>query len=235
MAWTASSSGCEQMFSQLKRSPAELACSRKETDRRLAIVVGSDPQFDSIVLEKAKQLYGRYLASGRARATVRQKRMDSGRPCVVQKAASKQAWARRRKEAVDRAAAQEDLCTPQRRPPAELPQSVAKEKAKQEDLLRKRKAEAYIEGTLLDKEVTEELKEEVARRLKVDGANDRLRARKYKDIAGQVAFREAPQTGAWALAQLPSPAYLVDRNAERLLRHAGVPTSCQDSSASHES
>ena len=223
------------MFSQLKRSPAELASSRTETDRRLAIVMGSDSRFDDRITERARELYGKLLPSGRARTSVRKTRIDSGRAGLQDKPESKQAWVRKRKEAVDRAASQESLHTPQRRPcRVELTDSMAKEVAKQDDLLKKRKAEAYLEGTLLEKEITPEVQAEAAQRLKMDGANDKVRAKKYTEVMEKIAFRQSPQTARWALEHLPSPAHILDdgglNGAEvtRKLRAAGVTTSVQD-------
>ena len=144
IAWTTSSSGCEQMFSQLKRSPAELASSRAETDRRLAVVIGSDPLFDQAVLEKARALYGQLLPSGRSRTATRNIRMDAGRR-GQEKAGSKQAWIRKRKEAVDQAAALE-LVTPPRNPPVALPQSLEKEVNRQTALQKKEKLRLSWKG-----------------------------------------------------------------------------------------
>jgi hypothetical protein len=152
VAWTAASSGCEQMFSHLKRSPAELASSRGDTDRRLAVIIGSDPQFDNEIVERAQKLYGKLLRSGRARTSKRQPRLDCRR-VGAEKPESKKSWIRARKKAVDAAAQEQaDIRTPERRPPLELPESLAKEVAKQKDLEKKRKAEAFLEGSLLDSE-----------------------------------------------------------------------------------
>ena len=227
VAFSAASSGCEQNFSQLKRSPAELASSKEDTDRRLAVVIGSDPQFDQHVLGRARELYGSLLPSGRSRESERRPRVDSGRP-GPKKPDSKQAWIRRRREAVAAAARQEEeLHTPQRRPPAELPQSVAKEYAKQDALLKKRKAEAFLEGSLLPKEVAEEDRVEAAKRLKVDAANDKARSQKCKDITAMVKLTQQQQTKQWALCKLAQPVYLVEPGEatnewQKLLRAAGV-------------
>lgn len=230
IAWTTSSSGCEQMFSQLKRSPAELASSRVETDRRLAVVIGSDSTFDPLVLEKARDLYGQLLPSGRSRTSVRNIRMDAGRS-GRQKVGSKQAWIRKRKEAVDRAAALE-LVTPPRQPQVELPQSLEKEANRQEALRKKRKAEAFLEGTLLEKEVTEEVRRDAAQKEKMDAANDRGRAKKFQQVTTQVSSRLEKQTKAWALRALPAPALLLgvraDAECKAKLRAANVSAFVQD-------
>eukprot|EP00435_Cladocopium_sp_Y103_P013688 s4446_g3.t1 len=233
LAWTTSSSGCEQMFSQLKRSPAELASSRAETDRRLAVIVGADPQFDGQVLETARELYGQLLPSGRCRTSVRKTRMDAGR-IGVEKETSKQAWKRKRSEAIHQAAKAEDLHTPQRRPPVELPESLEKEVSKQRALLKKKQAEAYLEGTLLDKEITQEVKDEAAKRLKTDQANDRARAKKFVQITKQLSLRASKQSSQWALAQLPEPGIVLDTSRAskdatlRKLRMAGVTNTTED-------
>lgn len=154
------------MFSHLKRSPAELASSKIDTDRRLAVVIGSDSQFDHEVLERARDMYGKMLRSGRARTQLRETRVDAGR-AGSQKDGSHKGWMRKRKQAVDKAAQEEELRTPQRRrPPVELPESLAKEEAKQKALLRKRKTEAFLEGTLLDSEITDDLKDEAEKERK---------------------------------------------------------------------
>ena len=208
LAWTASSSGCEQMFSCLKRSPAELASSRQDTDRRLAVVVGSDPQFDEVVLEKARELYANMLPSGRSRAASRRPRIDCGRK-GKERSGSKQAWSRARKRAVEKAAEEESkFRTPARRPPVDLPESMAKECAKQREAERKRKAEAYLEKTLLEEEATDEVKADAAKRAKIDAANDRDRHKKFVTINAAVALTQQQQSQKWALTGLPQPAWL---------------------------
>lgn len=136
--------------------------------------------------------------------------MDAGRP-GRERPASKQAWIRKRKEAVDKAAQEEEeLITPQRRqPPEVLAASLEKESRRQVALEKKRKAEALVEGTLLDKEVTQDLEDEARKRCRVDAANDRLRARKFGSINAQLDVRMKKQTQGWALQGLPSPAILL--------------------------
>lgn len=208
LAWTAASSGCEQMFSCLKRSPAEIASSRQDTDRRLAVVVGSDPQFDEVVLVKARELYGSMLPSGRSRTANRQPRIDCGRQ-GKERSTSKQAWIRARKSAVDQAAEEEtELRTPARRPPVELPESMAKESAKQTMAERKRKAEAYQENILLPEEATDEVKADAAKKAKTDAANDKDRHKKFVAVNAAVAISQRPQSQKWALTALLQPAWL---------------------------
>ena len=144
IAWTAASSGCEQMFSHLKRSPAELASSKADTDRRLAVVIGAHQDNDEALLIRARELYSTHLSCGRSRSTIRQARVDRGR-VGKRRPASKQAWVRQRQAAVGAAARQEaELVTPQRRPRAELPESLAKESAKQDALQKKKKSRSLV-------------------------------------------------------------------------------------------
>ena len=132
------------MFSHLKRSPAELASSKTDTDRRLSVVIGSDPQFDDLVVNKARDLYAKLLRSGRCRTSARRLRIDHGRKGVKERPGSKQAWMRARKQAVDKAAQEEaEIRTPLRRPPVELPESLAKEAAKQDQLAKKGKRKLF--------------------------------------------------------------------------------------------
>ena len=114
----------------------------------------------------------------------------------------------------------------------ELPESMAKEVAKQDALLKKRKAEAYLEGTLLAQEVAQGVKDEAAKRLKVHSANDKTRARQYTAIMSRLSFRKLPQSVIWALGNLPSPAYIADRTVSQAatklkLREAAV-TACTE-------
>ena len=232
VAWTASSSGCEQMFSHLKRSPAELASSRQDTDRRLAIVIGSDSQFDDEIIRIGRELYGRLLPSGRCRTSARRPRIDLGRD-GKERVDSKKAWVRKRKAAVDAAAKEEaELRTPQRRPPVELPESLAKEVCRQETLLKKRKAEAFLEGTLLQSEVTEDVRMEAEKRQKTDAANDRDRHRQFVRISTEVQLSQKSQTMQWALQGLPEPAFMLAAFPDRRILHtalqtAGVRAFCQ--------
>ena len=215
------------MFSHLKRSPAELASSKIDTDRRLAVVIGSDSQFDHEVLERARDMYGKMLRSGRARTQLRETRVDAGR-AGSQKDGSHKGWMRKRKQAVDKAAQEEELRTPQRRrPPVELPESLAKEEAKQKALLRKRKTEAFLEGTLLDSEITDDLKDEAEKRKKVDEQNDRQRCKAYAAMAKSVHVAKHGLAARSALQNLPVPAFFLEgitdkTRLENQLRKVGV-------------
>ena len=215
------------MFSHLKRSPAELASSKIDTDRRLAVVIGSDSQFDHEVLERARDMYGKMLRSGRARTQLRETRVDAGR-AGSQKDDSHKGWMRKRKQAVDKAAQEEELRTPERRrPPVELPESLAKEEAKQKALLRKRKTEAFLEGTLLDSEITDDLKDEAEKRKKVDEQNDRQRCKAYAAMAKSVHVAKHGLAARSALQNLPVPAFFLEgitdkTRLENQLRKVGV-------------
>jgi len=233
VAFTASSSGCEQMFSGLKRSPAELASSRLDTDKRLAVVVGGDAQFDGMVVAKARELSGTLLRSGRARSTTRAPRIDRGR-AGLERPDSHRVWLRKRKEAVDKAAQEDqDLCTPHRRPVLALTESLQKEVDKQEALSKKRKAEAFLEGTLLEKDVTDEIRIAAQKKIGLDQANDKQRHKNCVRILQAVEMTQKKQTQAWALRNLPQPALLTQTGNEknilqRALKQAGVSTFVQD-------
>ena len=233
VAFTASSSGCEQMFSGLKRSPAELASSRLDTDKRLAVVVGGDAQFDGMVVANARELYGSLLRSGRSRSTTRTPRMDRGR-AGLERPDSHRAWLRKRKEAVDKAAQEEqDLCTPDRRPVLTLGENLRKEVKRQEELSKKRKAEAFLEGSLLDKEVTNEVRMAAEKKKNLDKANDKQRHKNCLRILQNVELTQKKQTPAWALRNLPQPALLTQTGNEkvilqRALKQAGVSTFVED-------
>jgi hypothetical protein len=56
MAWTSSSSGVEQQFSKVKRSPVELSSSAADTDRRMAIVMGEGSNPMPVGQQLLKQL-----------------------------------------------------------------------------------------------------------------------------------------------------------------------------------
>ena len=59
IAWTASSSGVEQLFSKMKRSPVELASAKDDTDTRMAVVMGQDSMADQEVNFESQRLYWR--------------------------------------------------------------------------------------------------------------------------------------------------------------------------------
>jgi len=151
-----------------------------------------------------------------------------------EKPTSKQAWIRKRKAAVDQAAQEEELCTPPKRPSLELPESLAKEQSKQRALQMKRKAEAYLEGTLVAKEATQEVKDAAEMKQKIDGGNDRDRARKFADASAKLAVRQNKQDVTWARKKLPQPATLLDvapgmvLATKQKLKQAGVATFVQD-------
>ena len=138
--WSASTSGVEQLFSKIKRSPVELASASVDTDRRLAIVMGDDAQGmksdEDTLITEAQKLYVGLLRSGKARASAKTRRLDAGskrklRPLPGKKKTEAQ-WHRRRRAAVARATRDDaELVTPPRRAPVELPQSLQKETVKE--------------------------------------------------------------------------------------------------------
>ena len=172
-------------------------------------------------------MYGKMLRSGRARTQLRETRVDAGR-AGSQKDGSHKGWMRKRKQAVDKAAQEEELRTPQRRrPPVELPESLAKEEAKQKALLRKRKTEAFLEGTLLDSEITDDLKDEAEKRKKVDEQNDRQRCKAYAAMTKSVHVAKHGLAARSALQNLPVPAFFLEgitdkTRLENQLRKVGV-------------
>ena len=183
------------------------------------------------MLAKAQELYGRMLQSGRSRTG--QPRIDSGQQ-GQERSTSKQSWIRARKHAVDKAAEEEaELRTPARRPAVELPESMAKEFAKQSVAERKRKAEAYEENTLLPEEITDEVKADAAKITKTDAANDKDRHKKFVTINAAVALTQQPQSQKWALTALPQPAFLQvpaeeAQGVKTKLREVGVCNFVQD-------
>ena len=102
-AWTASSSGVEQLFSKLKTSPTEQSKSTGqsalETDRRLAVAIGDSQIRDgqtSHVLSEAPLIYCALLRSGLARVQ-RMKRHDAGQKRAGRKGTFAE-WNRNRKK-----------------------------------------------------------------------------------------------------------------------------------------
>ena len=163
LAWSASTSGVEQLFSKLKRSPVELASASADTDNRLAVVLGSQTcgaADDDKLIRDAQAIYTGMLRSRKARGGARRKRLDWGlkrRTMEDRKDSrgkkSEAAWHRRRKAGVAKAAGNV-TATPPRRPAPELPSSSAKEVDHQRQVARKRKAEALLDGYLVGDEIT---------------------------------------------------------------------------------
>ncbi len=220
----------EQQFAQLKRSPVEQASSHVDTDRRVAIVIGScfGPEEVQTVVSKARALYGQLLGSGKARS-VHKTRIDAGtcgRTTTKTKASEKH-FARTRSAAIRKVTSETELVTPPRQPRQDLPDSVQKEVKKQESQALKRKAEAYLDGLLLDKEATPEVLAAAGHQVKADGANDKTRRKQFLSVSASLK-RQAKQTRVWALANLPSPAFFLGASEvekgrwTRLLAAAGV-------------
>ena len=128
LCWTAASSGVEQQFSKLKRSPVELANASEDTDRRLAIVMGDgqvmSPEVQPEVIRAAQKIYSCILSSGRSRART-MPRFDCGAK-GKKKFRSFADWNRRRKKAVLEAV--QTCQTPPRKPSEPLTESAEKEK-----------------------------------------------------------------------------------------------------------
>ncbi len=195
----------------LKRSPTELASAKQDTDRRLAVVAGSsaNPQEDSAIILRAQALYCKLLRSGKSRTSERKSRMDCGRPLNNAKCkSSEKQWLQDRKAAVDMTVA--SLVTPPRRPPMELPDSVEKERKKQENVAFKRKAEAWADSLLLEKEGSDALRAAANKKIKEDSAHDQARARMCQSLTETVRLRVKKESCAWALSNLPGPAYFAN-------------------------
>lgn len=99
-----SSSGVEQLFSKIRRSPVEHANASKETDRRNAIVMGDGhPSAETEeIIRDARKIYVSLLQSGASRPRTRQ-RFDSGKTGTKVKEGSFAHWNRARKTAVQQA------------------------------------------------------------------------------------------------------------------------------------
>ena len=213
-AWTSSTSGVEQMFAKIKRSPVELSCSKADSDRRAAIgmgyTIGSQSADDALVHE-ARVIYSRLLSSGKARDRPRP-RFDVGRKGVQtsRTAGSEAQWQRDRRRAVEEQAAK--LETPQRRTRTDLPDSLEKECARQGRLQAKRKVEAVLDGLVMGSDLTPELKRKAQQKQASDRAADMSRA-----VKRQLAFDTAQMTTSkksvqWALQHLPCRAWISDKN-----------------------
>ena len=227
----------EQLFSVLKRSPAELASAKADTDRRLAVVAGggSFAGEEAEIVARARTLYSKLLVSGKARASVRKTRVDANTSGLKFRKASEKEWARKRSHAIRKATQSPDLTTPPRRPPRELPESLAKEVRNQEKQALKRKAEAYLDGTLLSEEATPEVVKAAQQKEKSDVNSDKTRRKNFLKVNAALASVKRKESYAWALQNLPSPAYFVgagDDSEKRrwagALAKAGVPAITED-------
>ena len=210
------------MFAALKRSPAEMSNSRIDTDRRLAVVMGSSVLDNAArkkaIIHEARIHYGRLMlgsGAGKCRRRLLQ-RFDKGRPqqSTGRSKGTQAEWLGQRSAAVDAAgkAKSEDheLVTPQRRTKRELPDSLAKEVCRQRKIARDRKAEACIDGYLLPSEISPAVEKQAKAAQKKNSANDKKRALAWQAKVAEVASSTEAKPVCWALAQLPGPAHLVD-------------------------
>jgi hypothetical protein len=205
----------EQLFSKLKRSPAELASAKEDTDRRLAIVMGdsaaeSAADKDDIV-RRARAHYAAMTSSKQsARTRVRGKtRIDKGIARVARAQGTDAEWQRKRSQAVQEAgnAAANQCTTPLKRTKRELPESLAKEVQRQGRLSLKRKAEAALDGLLLETEISKNTEDRAAKKLKQDASNDLKRAKVAASKASRFNTTKM-RPASWALKALPRVAYI---------------------------
>ena len=132
LAWTASNSGVEQLFSTLKNSPTEQSKATGmvlDTDRRTAMAMGDcharEAKVAAEIVSEAHRIYCTLLRSGISRTTT-QKRFDKGRTSTSRKGSHAQ-WDRDRKQSL--ATALQDLNTPPRAATAPmLTESAEKER-----------------------------------------------------------------------------------------------------------
>ena len=228
LAWSASSSGVEQLFSKMKRSPVELASANADTDRRVCAAMGCtlDQAQEEEMLQEARAIYARLNKSGTSRSSEgRTKRLDFGRQGPLRQSSHKN-WMRERKQAVEvAAAAAAQLVTPPRKISSQdLPPSSRKEADQQSRLEKKRKAEAYSDGLLLTSEVTQAVVAEAEKQGKTNAPNDRARRFQFHSRHAAVEASITKKTVAWALKGLPSPALNVDAATDwtARLRQCGV-------------
>ena len=89
---------------------------------------------------------------------------------------------------------------------------------------KKRKAEAYSDGLLLNSEVTEAVVAEAQKQRKADASNDRARKSNFHSRHAAVEASITKKTVAWALKGLPSPALNTDaaKDWTSPLRQCGV-------------
>ena len=212
--WTAASSGVEQLFSKLKRSPVELSNASAETDRRTAIVMGDGQATvasDAIVAE-ARKIYASLLHSGASRPRTRQ-RFDSGKKGGV-KEGSFAHWNRCRKMAL--AEAVDNVQTPPRKPSEVQTASAQKERDFQRKNALKRKAEAFADGLLLEDEITTEVRDEAARATKVHQQADKQRAKKRQEYEVAGRLTSTKRSAEWACEGLSGPAWCCPKLGDKL-------------------
>ena len=215
LAWSSSTSGVEQQFSKVKRSPVELASSAIDTDRGLAVVMGcciESKAEEAALLQDARVIYSQLLRSRRARRRP-ERRLDAGcKKTEARRKTPEAAWHRRRRAHVQKAAEEGALKTPERRTQQELPESLQKEVSRQRQVEKKRKAEAYEDGCLLNKEVDAECVAAAEKRAKTQVHDDHQRHVQYRSYCDTMSMCSRVQTQAVALQGLPKAAWL-QRNA----------------------
>ena len=210
--WTAASSGVEQLFSKMKRSPVELSNGSAETDRRTAIVMGDGLSSMTETVAEARKIYASMLRSGAARPRTRT-RFDSGKK-GVKKEGSFANWNRVRKHAL--AEAVQKCETPPRKPSELQTESAVKERCFQRQNALKRKAEAMVNGLLLTDEITEEVQQEAARAAKVQKQADQQRAKQKKEYLLNAHLTSTKQSTQWALQNLIGPAWCCPKLGKQL-------------------
>ena len=205
--WTAATSGVEQQFSKLKRSPVELSNASVDTDRRLAIVMGDgqarSPAVQPEVIQAARRIYASLLSSGRSRPRTKP-RFDCGVTGKV-KTGSFADWNRTRKKALLEAV--QKCETPPRKPSELLTESSQKERNFQRKQGLKRKAEALADGCLLPDEVTQEVQEEALRLTKANRQGDGLREKKRQAYEVSAKLTSTKKRHQWACQGLSGPAW----------------------------
>eukprot|EP00435_Cladocopium_sp_Y103_P056645 s1470_g19.t1 len=215
-AWTAPSSGVEQLFSTLKNSPTEQSKSTGksalETDRRLVVAMGNNQIRDgqtSDVLSEAQLIYCSLVAR---RAQTGKRRLDAGCKRPGRKGTFAE-WNRQRKQALS--ATLDELKTPPRQPAPLVMESTQKEKAFQTGKALKRNAEALSDGLLLPDEVTPALQAEATRNAKASHQSDRQRKKKRTKY---VVKTMAALVGAVVL----SASVLLGKAGVKLVFHRGL-------------
>lgn len=207
--WTAASSGVEQLFSKLKRSPVELSNASAETDRRTACVMGDGQAVAAMadIVTDARQIYASLLHSGVARPRTRV-RFDCGTKGGCREGTFAH-WNRNRKQAV--AEAVQSYTTPPRKPSAVQTVSALKERDFQRKHALKRKAEALADGLLLPDEVTEDVRTEAVRVAKTNKQADQQRAKKRRDYELGGHLTSTTKTPDWACQGLTGPAWFCQK------------------------
>lgn len=205
-AWTCSTSGVEQLFSKVKRSPIENANSSADTDRRLAIVMGDTSQGQALedLLQQGRLFYVQMLPSAQSREH-KHERLDKGiaKPDTGRTQGSEAEWVRNRKAAVKAAVARK-VATPQAKlGHGSLPEPLQEEIKRQQSLGQKRKAEAFRDGLLISEEATEDVKAQAARDAKTAARNDAARAKKLMKHCAEFGMT-VRRPSAWAFQRLPA-------------------------------